>query len=186
MPTGVTSQPNADCGMGLAALSGAVRNGVFLDMEADFRFGGRRRRGHELADGVEDYLELGVVFLFQVLEASLAGLDLRADGQSDLNQSPGRCLLARARLGEDEIHVWPDGQTAAVIRQMRQVQCCRLPPDKEVRQDGTVAFGGAVLAEPLACSPGGVKVQPDALEWPQIFIHAVAVAGPGGEFGVRY
>ena len=35
-------------------------------MEADFRFGRRRRWGHELADGVENLLELGIVFALQV------------------------------------------------------------------------------------------------------------------------
>jgi hypothetical protein len=43
-----------------------VTDGILFDVEADFRFGGRRRRGHELADGVENYLELGVVLLLQV------------------------------------------------------------------------------------------------------------------------
>ena len=51
---------------GLCSLTGAVRDGVFFDVETDFGFGQRWRRGHELADGVENRFELGIVFLLQV------------------------------------------------------------------------------------------------------------------------
>lgn len=42
-------------------------------VDADLRLAGRRRRGHELADAVKDYLELGVGFLFQVGQLAAAG-----------------------------------------------------------------------------------------------------------------
>ena len=35
-------------------------------METDLRFRRSRRRGHELADGIENRFELGIVFLLQV------------------------------------------------------------------------------------------------------------------------
>ena len=51
---------------GLSSLPDAVRNGVYFDVEADFGFGRRRWWGHELADGAEDRLELGILSALQV------------------------------------------------------------------------------------------------------------------------
>ncbi len=99
---------------------------------------------------------------------------LDTDAQSDLNRSRGRRLLACARFGKDEIHIRPNGPTAAVIRQMRHAQRRRLSPDEKVRQNGTISFDRSVLTEPLACPPGGVKVQLQALERLQVVINPLA------------
>lgn len=58
---------------------GAVREGIFFDVKTDFRSWGLRRwRSHELADGVENRFELGIVFPLEVTQfASKIGIGAR-------------------------------------------------------------------------------------------------------------
>lgn len=51
-------------------LSSSICRAFFAELETDL-FGRLFRRGHQLADGFEDHFELGVIFLFQVIQSTL-------------------------------------------------------------------------------------------------------------------
>jgi hypothetical protein len=96
--------PIADWDIGSRAFPGAVREGVFFDVEADFGLG-LGRRGGELADGVEERANAGVVALNLALQLGefVGEFTMQGQGlaQADKHAHDGDVDLNGARAAQD-------------------------------------------------------------------------------------
>ena len=80
----------------------AVWDGVLLDVEANFWLGRGRRRGHELADGVENGLELGIVFSLEAGQfAGKVGVSEEHFTKADKGAHDGDIHLGGAGAAKD-------------------------------------------------------------------------------------